>query len=537
MTNNIDNPCPRNPNHEYIPTTIWYLDDFGQEVEQEDCANCQEDSHRRYREQIENASNVDASEIMEKYQEELKKQSPPTPEFTRKHNKDYNIIDRYATRLMESTDAPMDVCKAMVEFDISVALHKLFFADGKGRVLPNTAYIWLAPSGNNKTPLYEWGIMRLQDQLFSEWKYYHFNRVGGKALISSLSKVKQDDLVHGRILSLLTLDEASTMAKDSNADGLSDMFESFAQAYDGQLMSSTTVVRKHEKPRPCYSPIWFQGTPTFLKYVNEDFWDIGLGNRMFFLKFTASEIKPIPKTLHSKDFYTDIIADLEIMREIETANFTDEAWDRYNEYQMKVMEEIRDVQTDLESSIDSNNFPIVSKVKMPIHIIKLALIISASRFNFDTTGLLKVELQDVNKAIEEVEFYHSNMVYIHQIWETQSAQRLRHESVEMLAKKIFNHINSIISKDGGYDIKFHKPDNQSEDGYWVAEQSKEGKWVRHSVLLKKSHMKASGLRSFEEVVETLIAREELIKREAKVYFIDGNKKRNAVIVDFYRIKD
>jgi hypothetical protein len=65
MTNNIDNPCPRNPNHEYIPTTIWYLDDFGQEVEQEDCANCQEDSHRRYREQIENASNVDASEIME----------------------------------------------------------------------------------------------------------------------------------------------------------------------------------------------------------------------------------------------------------------------------------------------------------------------------------------------------------------------------------------------------------------------------------------------------------------------------------------
>ena len=28
-----------------------------------------------------------------------------------------------------------------------------------------------------------------------------------------------------------------------------------------------------------------------------------------------------------------------------------------------------------------------------------------------------------------------------------------------------------------------------------------------------------------------------IKREAKVYFIDGNKKRNSVTVDFYRIKD
>ena len=61
MTDKIDNPCPKNPDHEYIATTIWYLDDFGQEVEQEDCENCQEESHQKYREQIENASNVDAS--------------------------------------------------------------------------------------------------------------------------------------------------------------------------------------------------------------------------------------------------------------------------------------------------------------------------------------------------------------------------------------------------------------------------------------------------------------------------------------------
>ncbi len=536
MTDKIDNPCPRNPNHEYIPTTIWYLDDFGQEVEQEDCANCQEESLQKYREEMENASNVDASEIMEEYQEELKKQSPPDTKFEKAYNKDYTIIEKYAKKLMETTDAPLDVCNAMIEFDISVALHKLFFANGKGRVLPNLAFIWLAPSGNNKTPLYTWGIEKLQDKLFSEWNYYHFNRVGGKALISQLSKIKKEDMVNGNVLALLTLDEASTMAKDSNADGLSDMFESFAQAYDGQLTSSTTVIRKHEKPKPCYSPIWFQGTPIFLKYVNEDFWDIGLGNRMFFLKFTRSDIKPIAKSLHSKEFYSEIIDDLEIMREINTASFTDEAWDRYNEYQMQVMSEIRDVQTDLESSIDTNNFQIVSRVKIPIHVIKLALIMSASRFNFDSKGFLKVELEDLENAIEEVESYHANMVYIHQIWETQSAQRLRHESVEMLAKKIFNHINTIINKDGGYNISFHKSDNQSEHAYWVAEPSKEGKWVRHSVLLKKSHMKALGLRSFEEVIETLLEREELIKREAVVYFTDSNKKRNSQTVIFYKIK-
>ena len=48
--------------------------------------------------------------------------------------------------------------------------------------------MWIAPSGADKTPIYNWGVMNLQEKLFSKWKYIHYNRVGGKALIWNLPR-------------------------------------------------------------------------------------------------------------------------------------------------------------------------------------------------------------------------------------------------------------------------------------------------------------------------------------------------------------
>ena len=527
----IKKPCPKNKDHEYVPMPIWYLDDLGDEVEQEVCANCEEESRREYREEIEHAPESDIPDMIEKYQKEIEKSVPPEKRNEKAVIKDYDIITKYSTYLNSVIGAPLDVCRSMIQFDISVALHRLFFANGKGRVLPNIGFIWIAPSGSDKTPLYYWGIMNLHDKLFSEWKYIHYNRVGGKALISSISKVKMSDVSEGRVLALITQDEVSTLAKESNSDGLSDVFEAFAQAYDGQLSSSTTVIRRSEVPKPCYSPMWFQGTPTFLKYVSEDFWDIGLGNRIFFIRYSQSAIKEIPKTLHSKEFYDDIIADLELLRKVEKADFSDEAWAFYNEYQMKIMKDIQGAQADLESSVDTYNFGITSKVKFPIHVIKMALIVAASRFNFDSSGILHVEKDDVVNAISQVEAYHDNMVYVHSIWETQSAQRLKHESVEILAKKIFNHVERLLTTGKGYSLEYKK-DNEST----LATPDKDGKWVKHSDLLKQSHMKALGLRSFDEVIKTLVERDELAKRECQVY-AQGSKTRILTEAVFYKLRE
>ena len=529
--------CQKNPEHEYIETVGWYLDDDGTEIEYPECANCIEDSRIEYREKIETASDVDAPELIDEYEKIIEK-SHINESKEKKPERSYNVIDKYSEKLHDIIGAPKEACKAIVQWDISVALHRLFFADGKGRVLPNLGFMWIAPSGADKTPIYNWGVMNLQEKLFSKWKYIHYNRVGGKALISSMSKIKSEEISYGRILTLITQDEVSTLAKESNSDGLSDVFEAFAQAYDGQLSSSTTVIRQSEIPKPSYSPMWFQGTPTFLKYVNEDFWDIGLGNRIFFVKYTTSDVRAISKTLHAKEFYEEFISDLEKLNKIEKADFSDDAWELYNDYQMKIMKDVQSVQIDLESSVDTYNFEVTSKVKYPIQIIKMALIISASRFNYDSSLILRVEKKDVEEAIKEVEAYHDNMIYIHSIWETQSAQRLRHESVEILAKKISNHIKRLCTIGKSYRLDWI---DQKDDSYSLAVPDNAGLWVKHSDLLKQSHMKASGLRSFEEVITTLIERDELIKKECKIYVTtklrNGNKNRTLTVATFYKSKN
>ena len=225
--------CEKNPSHEYVETIGWYMDDEGNEVEYPECANCIEDSRIAYREKIERASDVDAPELIDEYEKIIERSVNPREKLQAKPS--YSIIEKYAGKLHEIIGAPEEACRAIVQWDISVSLHRLFFADGKGRVLPNLGFMWIAPSGADKTPIYNWGVMTMQEKLFSQWKYIHYNRVGGKALISSMSKMKPDQMSYGRILTLITQDEVSTLAKESNSDGLSDVFEAFAQAYDGQL--------------------------------------------------------------------------------------------------------------------------------------------------------------------------------------------------------------------------------------------------------------------------------------------------------------
>lgn len=515
-------PCTRNKNHLYIPMLKWRLDEFGNEIEYYDCANCEEESREIYREKIEKASDVDVPELIEEYGKILESEKKETTI----NKRTYNMITKYSKRLSEMIGAPLSACRAMIEFDISASLNRLYFADGMGRVLPNLGFMWIAPSGAVKTPLYSWGVMSMYEKIFMKWKYVHYNRTGGKALISSLSKIKNENLDHGRIIALITQDEVSTLAKESNADGLSDVFEVFAQAYDGQLSSSNTVIRGSEQPKPCYSPMWFQGTPSFLKYLNEDFWDIGMGNRLLFVAYEPTFVKEIPKTLHAKEFYGDFIIDLEKLRTIEKAEFTDEAWKTYNEYQMSVMSDIQNAQLDIESSFDNSNFDVISKVKFPVLILKMSFIMASARFNFDSTGILQVEKEDVISAIKEIERYHKNMVMIHTIWETRSSQKLRHESIETIARKIINHIEKLQRIGKCYRIETRK-----DTGLSLAFLDKDGKWVRHSDLLRQSHMKAIGPKSFGEIIITLLEREEIIKRECTI----SSKDQNSTTV-FYRLK-
>lgn len=518
---NESNMCKINPTHVYLPIVQEVLDEEGSSRTIEFCGNCEEEKLEQMWENYIDATPVDTSEKFSEYAKEKAKTAEKIeigtmPKIDKIKN--YDFIEKYSSIFGEYTNAPLEACIAMVEFDISVSLCRLRYSNGRGELSPNLGFVWLAPSGSYKTPLYDWGITYPYKYMFNHLGYKHFKRIGGRSLISAIANLKEEDLVDKRALAMITLDEASTLAKDSNADGLSDTFEAFAQAYDGQLASSHTIQRKSEYPHQSYSPIWFQGTPVFLKYINEDFWDIGLGNRMFFVPYSKAEIKPIPEVLESKKIYEEFFDDINLFSELRIALFNKPAFQKYSEYEMSVRQEIQKVQTDLESAIDSNNFAIVSKVKIPSHMIKLSIIFAASRFNIKD-DVLWVDAEDVERAIKEVEKYHANLVYVHKIWENQSAQRLKHESIEVLANKIFNHIKHLYNNGNGYKIVYS---NIEELEGYVATDG-EGKWVKHSDLLKNSHMKAKGPKSFDEIMTTLVERNQIFRREA---FIPekGNKK-------------
>ena len=539
----IVNFCTVNPNHEYIEMKQVIVNEDGTEEIIPLCANCEEERLKEAWDKVRDSSDPFASESMEEYlavNDEMsgvpKSASPDKPNERKmplfEPIKPYDFIEKYSKKLADITNAPLEASKAMAQFVISIALHRLEFANGKGHMRANLGFIWLAPSGSYKTPLYDWGITDPYKMRFKNWGYRHFKRIGGRSLISAISNIKQEDLVEKKALALITLDEASTLAKDSNADGLSDTFEAFAQAYDGQLASSHTIQRRSEYPHPSYSPIWFQGTPIFLKYVSEDFWDIGLGNRMFFIPYTIAEVQPIPDYRETKQFYGEFLEDLELMREANIALFDPPAKELYNAYEMGVRKEIQSVQTDLESSIDNNNFDITSKVKIPSHLIKMAIVCAASRFNIHDK-ILWIAKEDVERAIEEVEKYHKTLVYIHQIWENQSAQRLKHESVEVLANKIFNHIDKLKTNNDGkksYTMK-RETTPEGDESYLIT--GSPGPWVKHSDLLKNSHMKAKGPKSFEEIMVTLDERHQVFRREAFLPEKDDGKSGKTWI--FYAI--
>ena len=142
--------CEKNPNHEYVETINTFIDEDGNIVEVKECLNCieesrlaYEESRNKYRELIEQATEVDVPELIEEYGKIIESK-PESGESANANGekKTYTIIGKYSKQLHEIIGAPLEACEAIVQFDISVALHNLFFADGKGRVLPNVCLRW-----------------------------------------------------------------------------------------------------------------------------------------------------------------------------------------------------------------------------------------------------------------------------------------------------------------------------------------------------------------------------------------------------------
>lgn len=435
------------------------------------------------------------------------------------------IIEKYSSKFSKNSDIPSSVSKAYVQSAISSQLSRVIAQDSRGIVLPNIGLMWIAPSGVGKTPSLE-NIIYPLETILRDGSIHSFekiyNRVTGEFLIHSVSKLKGD---RRHIIGLIW-DEVTTLAKSAASRSTSSLFETLNGLYDGKLSGSGSVSRGDDGASNVYPGIFIMsGTPPFLRYIDEDFWTIGLGTRLDFLPYESlppADISPDPKAreMISQEFREDLLK----LRKIQKVEWRPDMWEKFNEYQKKVMSDVRRVQEDLEASMNQDNFEVISKSKFPLKVLKYAIIHAASRMNFTDSGLLYVDIQDLDNAIRDVEEYHRNMMLVYRFWLSMNQKY----DITSLIEKIKKGYGKLVKKGNTYSLEFGKDDKPP-----MANPDPKGLWVKHSDLLRQSHMKALGHNSFDEVITTLVERDEIVKRECRVY-VNGNKKQVLTSAIFYK---
>jgi hypothetical protein len=432
----------------------------------------------------------------------------------------YNFIDNNVALLSSITGAPEDSCYAMLQFLIAHALADSDYFNSKGRIRANLSIIWIAPSGSNKTPLIDNGIRKFLD-IFSNFRIY--GEITGKGLRQSVAKIKDDQLK-----SSIIWDEFGTGMKSSKNTGTSDLFEVLSQAFDGLLIPYDSVRGGAERYPPIYCNIWLSGVPDILTHMPESFWTQGFGLRSLFLKYDFPEADdPIIDTDNEMETVQQKLKEMKgallRMIEIRQVKTTEQFMQEYNNYRSQVLAEIRKVQTDIITSTDPANFPIISKGKFPVLVMKLAMINAASRYNF-TDGILTLEPRDLQDAITCLERYHQNMLNVHDAWEELTLKRAEIESIQAYKNKIKKHIISIIRSGKSFELQFEK-DSDS----FRAIKTEGGPWVAHAALLKNSNMIA---KKFNEIIDTLTEQMFIGKREG---FIEKDELKFPTT--YYRLID
>lgn len=431
-----------------------------------------------------------------------------------------SLIDKYSQRIASYLQISQSVSEAMMQFLISTSLSGNVFSNEKGRVLSNIAIIWVSPSGTNKSPTYDLLIDGLEPY-FKKLGYTIYNRATAKGLTRSLSqKAKNEE----RLLTMLALDEASTLTKDTHNAILSDILETYSKAYDGKLVKVTTAERGDEKGASVYAPILLFSSPVFLKYLDESFWLQGLGGRMFFLKYEIVEPKDIEMKSKAEELYKELIPDLEKVQKIHGTIFNSDSWAIYNAYQKTIKIQVSKAETNLEQSLSDDMYATTSRIKICLNVLKLAIIHSASRLNYTSKGILFVERLDMVKAIRDVEKYHRNLVETYEVWKGIKQQKAKYESIEHITTKLIKIGKNILQQPGKrFKLELVKTDAGS---YYKAIKDPEGEFFERNLFLSNSNVLA---KNFNEVIETM-------QQSGKVEVVRGRVYEDLTIKETYYVR-
>lgn len=447
------------------------------------------------------------------------------------HKVNGNLI-RELMNFHESTDADVNPRKSMAIFQIASSLTNCVSANKKGKILPNLGFWWSDPSGMNKTPLLMSGVDGFSETVFKSHIKYESGTA--KGLHKSLSNLYKED-PHRRRNVMITQDESQNISLMMKENALADIYSFYCQAIDNRLQSYITIARGEEKAPPLTVNIWLSGVPEMIEKSDKSFWFQGGGNRFLFVKSKQVSIKDIRRAtldeLKHNKAKERLIEELNLLKDIKWVEYSDDFLVAYNDYRREILEPIAKVQSDLSASQDVDNYPILSKIKYPVLVWKLAIIHAASRGNF-SKELLRMDVVDLAEAKKDLEEYHANAMEVFNYWLEKATKDADIRSSQRIKKKFERHIISILkNNDKRWSVAWKKgKKNEIDISDAIAYKSDEGKWVIHSDLMPYANMMAD---DFAKAVNTLKEQGYLIVRENVRYRRDGSQDvplENAVSV-------
>lgn len=216
---------------------------------------------------------------------------------------------------------------------------------------------------------------------------------------------KIDRHTHGIIIR----DEASTFFIEAKQRPTESIPEFLSEMFDGYIDQRYTRTFQLEGGLNVYVSMSSASTELFLSLMEDKFFIQGLGNRILWVLETAPE----PTKKDQKDFFDIPMGkDKELDELIE---FTKSCYNKiYHALLANVYPDAAELwcQYDLEKRNEaynkSNNPEDLSVgygMKMPLHALKLAMIYAASRLNVDKIHILRIQKEDIERALGDMKVY------------------------------------------------------------------------------------------------------------------------------------
>ena len=472
------------------------------------------------------------------------------PDKQKMQTSSYSTIDLYAPMLSDVAQCQLEVSKAIIKFLISAQLYETRVESGMGKIIPNLAYLWISPTAVGKDPALDNGIRDFLDVMIREDGYKQYNEITGPEYVRSVSQIlskKNDNTIRIKTLSLWN--EFSTFAKLSGTKGTNTGIETLNQSIDGYVQGRSVVSRAEDTGSNVYAMMFGAGTPTFLKYISDDFWDLGLATRVDILPYQPPGLQNIlPSREADGGFKKDLKVELRNFRDMaKSVRWDPDMWEEYNRYRNRTLSEVRECQMSIQDALSEENYEHISKGKNPLKVLKHALIYAVARHNYTESGIVYVETEDLNRAIEDLEKHHAYLMELYHAWKefdwknaadanTKKVLRLMRTMKERFALTVV----TIPEKKKQVTPEGKMKTIQEKEIRYIMTPDPEGKSVTRSQLLMYSHLKAEGYGSLDETITTLVERG-LIRRHMSgddkwIYLSEEGKEPKITSQTFYELK-